>query len=65
MCKVEKSNGNKSREREDRGVSGHVLRALSISDAIFVIGGVILRLLLLRLLLRNSSHTKASSKSDK
>ena len=65
MCKVEKSNRKKSREREDRGVSGHVLHALSISDAIFVIGGVILRLLLLRLLLRNSSHTKPSSKSDK
>ena len=43
VCKVEKSHRRKSWKREDTGASVE-LHALSTCDAIFVIGGVILRL---------------------
>ena len=49
VCKVEKLHRKKSREREDRGarVTRSSRSSLSTCDAVFVIGGVILRLTVL------------------
>ena len=47
VCKVQKSNRKKSQEREDRCASVARFNALSTFDAIFVIGGIILRLTVL------------------
>ena len=44
VCKVENSHRRKSREKGVEVPVWHVLHALSTCDAIFVIGGVILRL---------------------